>query len=1166
MEWVDRSSRVTVAGLAGCAVGVLLVLISGLLLVGGPGVASAAGSAAYSSPGYRGIRQPVATRPGAMPTPISLSPLGKFPDVLVDGAGTSHIVWITSDGVNADAIHYCRLPRGATACDVSSTLLPQKVYGDGDSPAFNTSSNGARIVQVGQQIVILDYRYPTNYAKPDGSSSSNTVLEWVSEDGGTTFTGPGIVGDQPIGGGVVEFGPDNDPQILTTTDGVTGGTYVQAIRPGTYTSESGNLGGGGPDQAYSGSLAIDNGLPVAAFSNLQSQTLVRRFSGTGSAGDAANWSAAMIVPGSEPQLAGGPGGLFLIDRSGNAPYAVRRISGDQAGAPVTVSDSSDPQYRTLTETSSGGLVAGWESRGGASPGVRVRSSPDGSGWSNSDALIGGAENGQLRTAAAGDGGGIAVLNHTGGVNAPGPIVALAYGQRKPTGQPGIAGIPGGGDPSATTSCQQVTFGAVKITGELGCFAHGTGSFAHDVVSDGELDFNGLRIIPDAGVQIIIDAHAHTFDTTGKVTVIAEGSGLKVTLWHGEIHVKLPTAGAETDLFNFDMSQYAADLQGFPVNARIDVKLTSDGVRIPIDLKLPAVFGGITGHAELVANETSGLQLGSLAISIQNAPIGPLLADFNISYDAKSDVWLGGGKLSFPPRPGGLVLTASVSFAGGHFVQGMVDIKPFGYGIPIFTDVYLDDINAAIQLEPKTVITGGVGIGAIPIGTPSEFTDTFQINGDIALTFSDPFRIDVTGDASMLGIPVANAHLLFVSNGYLSLDGQFDFKVDPVEVTAGISAVADLPHRLFSAEFKADLQVLGYSLSSVDGIISSSGIALCGDLPVPPFSRVTVGHHWNHDYTDLVPSFDWLRLHSCDLSAYRVMASPARATAAAAGLAISVPHARSVNIAVRGAGGPPAVTLTTPSGKLIVPVVSSLQVAAATLAAPTGPRAAAFAVASKSTTVVVLRDPAAGTWRVAAQTGSAALAGLAEAFTLAPTAVRGRLQGHGRHLRLRYSIHPRPGMTVTFAELAGRVMHQIGVPHRAHGTLAFAPADGPAGRRQIVALINQDGLPRPRVVLTSYRAPGPLRPAAVHRLRVALRGATLSVTFGPAENAQSYEIQITSTDGKRRLLLLSAAHRSVSLHGIGPGAHATATVTAFAADGHSGPSVRATSRRKRGSKV
>ena len=256
-------------------------------------------------------------------------PRGLSPDVLVDAAGTSHIVWVTSDGVNADAVHYCRLPRAATACDSSQVLVPQKFYGDGDSPTANSSS-GARIVQVGQQIVILDYRYPTDYPKPDGSSGSNTVLEWVSEDGGSTFTGPAVVGDQPIEGGVVEFGPANDPQILTTTDTVTGGTYVQSLPPGQYTSASANLGDGGPDQAYSGSLALDGGLPVAAFSDLHNTTFIRRWTGAGSLADASTWTpaSALTTPGSEPKLAGGPGGLFLMDRTGNGPYTVQRVSGD----------------------------------------------------------------------------------------------------------------------------------------------------------------------------------------------------------------------------------------------------------------------------------------------------------------------------------------------------------------------------------------------------------------------------------------------------------------------------------------------------------------------------------------------------------------------------------------------------------------------------------------------------------------------------------------------------------------------------------------------------------------------------------------------------------------------------------------------------------------------
>ena len=152
-----------------------------------PSAAVAAGRAAYSSPGYRGTTKAAADHVlRRLPTPIALSASGHAPDVLVDGAGTSHIVWITSDGVNADAIHYCRLRRGASACDGSRCSCRRRTTATATARR-STARDGARIVQVGQQIVILDYRYPTFRslaAKPDDSSGSNTVLEWVSEDGG----------------------------------------------------------------------------------------------------------------------------------------------------------------------------------------------------------------------------------------------------------------------------------------------------------------------------------------------------------------------------------------------------------------------------------------------------------------------------------------------------------------------------------------------------------------------------------------------------------------------------------------------------------------------------------------------------------------------------------------------------------------------------------------------------------------------------------------------------------------------------------------------------------------------------------------------------------------------------------------------------------------------
>ena len=55
--------------------------------------------------------------PAAAQAPIDLGP-GQSPTVVVDAGGTAHIVFDTTEG---DV--YCRLPRGAAACDVR-TVLP----------------------------------------------------------------------------------------------------------------------------------------------------------------------------------------------------------------------------------------------------------------------------------------------------------------------------------------------------------------------------------------------------------------------------------------------------------------------------------------------------------------------------------------------------------------------------------------------------------------------------------------------------------------------------------------------------------------------------------------------------------------------------------------------------------------------------------------------------------------------------------------------------------------------------------------------------------------------------------------------------------------------------------------------------------------------------------
>ena len=80
------------------------------------------------------------------------------------------------------------------------------------------------------------------------------------------------------------------------------------------------------------------------------------------------------------------------------------------------------------------------------------------GFDPSCRLIDGDENGQIDLNAADDGGGFAVLNHTGGVNSAGEIVAVGFGNQGPTGELGLGDLEGG---SGDVTCQSIGFGAVQ---------------------------------------------------------------------------------------------------------------------------------------------------------------------------------------------------------------------------------------------------------------------------------------------------------------------------------------------------------------------------------------------------------------------------------------------------------------------------------------------------------------------------------------------------------------------------------------------------------------------------------------------------------------------------------------------------------------------------------
>ncbi len=1142
--------------------------------------AAAKGLPSYHSPGYKGTSRAPKTVAPPTPKPIALAAAGRFPHVIVDAAGTAHIVWTQDDPNGPSVLHYCRIKRGETACDNppgSQTFIPDKPYGVGDDPRFNTDNNGPQVVAVGDQVVIMTHRYPTVFPKPDKSDGSNTTLIWVSEDGGTTFTGPGLVGTQDINGGrAVEFGADNDPTIGVLTDTTTGGTYFQAIRPGAFTSAKANLGDTGPDQAYSGSLALLDGRPVAAFADLKEQTFVRQWTGTQPITDPGTWTAPVLVPGDEPQLAGGSGGLFLMNRPKfGTPYVVRRLgAGLAAGPAATISTKADPGvFHAFNEDPSGRLLATWEARSQKNPGVQLRTSTDGANWSTARQIFDAAGAGQLGIDAAADGGGFAVANLTGGVNATGAIAAVGFGKQTKNGAAGLGSLSGGGDQGAVSSCSKLAFGTLQITTDNGCFLHGTGASARVSVSTDEIDLNGLRIVPDAGVSIAMDARQHTLDTTGSVRVLLTGGGVTVTLFHGELHLRLPTAGVGTTLFSFDQSAFGLDLFGFGAKGKVDVILTATGVRIPISLALPPIFGDVRGDATLVADRATGLHFDTLHIHVGNILLGPLLIDhLDVSYSGASDTWTGDGAVQFPPPgAGGGLAIMDVVFTNGAYKHGGFTYTPPPPGIVIGPFVYLNSIGGELGLDPThigahaTIGAGTPGVGGVsPVNVVGNFDMTFPSRG--------PADFRMSGAVSFFVFQVATGFLDFQTDGYASFGGELGTDLGPLHIAAKADGFVDATNGNFGADINGNICVnlvadtplgevdLGCVGLDAEIAVSNAGFAACAGFTIAGVHATGGIDYPFADFSPVLLANPLLMTGSiidhlafpCHAGKYHVPPRPpvSRATAIVAqagGTSVSLPGGNpSETLVLKGNRAAPDVTVTGPGGAQVGGAGAQ----------------AGYAVTPKggTTTFVVLPKPAAGTWSVTPAAGSAPIASVLVGDGYVPATVKATLGGSGRARTLRYAIKDATdGQSIQFAETGAFGTHVLGVAKGTSGTLRFAPADAKGGRRTILALIRHDGVVTDTHTIGTYIAPGPARPGRPATVNASIGGRALTVTWGPAPHASGYAVRVRGSHGRSELHILGPRARRLRVAGLQSGETATASVAGVTATGVSGPAARTTAR-------
>ncbi|MBB4664541.1 hypothetical protein [Conexibacter arvalis] len=1153
-------------------------------LVGAAALAPAAAPAAktYKSPGYRGTKRIPRTAPLPPPRAVVLAQAGERPQLLVDAAGTAHVVWNERTPGQPDTLRYCRLRRGGSGCEASQALVPAQPYDEGNAPAFNNDVGVPRVLALNGQLALLTNRYPNVVPTPDGQTSASNTYLFASEDGGSSFGPPALVGSGQTSGEPAVWGPPEAPRIGLISDTQTGGAFFQSIAPGRYSGTTGNLG---PDGIDSAAAPFEGGTVAVAFATISSVVHVRIWSGQGDPQDPGTWTDQSF-PGEEPRLASGPAGTFLLTRTADAAreQVVRRVTRGGLGAPAKIPQTANSAIGDLVQDGSGRLTATYRQQVGSDERLLLRTSSDGVRWSAALTLrrvpiatgVWASDAG-----AAADGGGFVVTHEAPG-GAPGAIVAVPFGSQRPTGAPGLGNLAGGaGDPSVVETCQRISFGSVRVLADGGCLLSASGR-AGVKVSEGPLRLNGLEVIPEGSTRILLNARARTIDTTGAVRVQLRAPGIDpIVLFRGELHLSLrdesaaaaggggPIGGCRGQrLASFNAG--GALLKGFSIAGSIDVFMTPDAVCIPVSLGLPKAFGGIRGDAVLRADNRRGLHVDTLRIAVEQAFIGPvLLEDLLVSYTAGGDQWAGRAQLGLPPQPGGAKLAAGVRFAGGAFREGSLRLTFPRPGLPLdpFAASYLSHVSGGFAIDPLT-LSVGAGIGVVPAGP----LYAVEVDGRLTAAFRDPITFTFDGTGKLFSFPVANTRLVVRTDGFASARGAVSVGLPGVSVEGSLNAFVDLRSRSFGGDVKGAVCIAGICPARGEAVLSSRGIGAC----VTQIVDYGFGYRWGAAITDVDLMFG-----SCDLGPYRVSApagaaragddggarvtAPAGAARAGAGGGARAagdapgPGARAaadgavtvargtalLSVRVAGEGGAPAVVLVSPSGERIVPSAEAVA----------GQPAYARQVAELAATFVAVRRPAAGTWRIEADPAGPAIREVARAAALPAPRVSARVGGRGRARTLRYRATRGGGLATTFVERWSGGQRTIGTARRAAGTIRFAPAPGPRGRRDVVALVTRDGLPRLERTVARYTAPPPRRLARVRGLRIARGAKAATVRWRGVAGARTYAVRIEVADGRRQLRLLGARARSVRVAGVGRRERVTVVVTARDAAGRSGAAAR-----------
>lgn len=415
-----------------------------------------------------------------------------------------------------------------------------------------------------------------------------------------------------------------------------------------------------------------------------------------------------------------------------------------------------------------------------------------------------------------------------------------------------------------------------------------------------------------------------------------------------------------------------------------------------------------------------------------------------------------------------------------------------------------------------------------------------------------FAAGVAGSAQ-LNVPVighitlGSGYGFYISPSYFEFGGSFEVSVAVADIHGGVSGALDLSTHQYNLTGNLNACIdwpspIPSSCLTLQGILSSAGIGACGSINV-------FGATFGVYYYDQWGGGSDIGIGSCDLGPVTVVVKPSVAAKSAAGAGPTTIDVRSgtpvTSITVTGRRHAPLVQVSGPGGASATSTSTS-QVAGSS-------SVAIIPLESADETLVVLRNPAAGSWTIGPAPGSAPITGVTYRSGLAaPKITASVTAGKDRHYTLHYAILKRARQTVTFAERATHLFHVIGSTSSKAGALAFTPAISRERRREIVAMVQLSKLPDHNLGVAQYTAPPD--PVAGKPTKLALTHSKrgLRIKWDGNYNSDAYVISVTLSDGRHLLLHAGKGNGDVLLAHVPGNVSGTASIAGVGPDGGLGP--------------